>query len=161
MKNDRKLRALAMALGMSGVTPSAQAATFQPGDFLTINSGVVSYDSYGNQVNVSGGSWFALDYDSSSQITGPEKIAISAIPGGGISVASGPVMIQQVVPIDSWTLYDGIPGFDYFTIGVTGSTTNGLDSMVGRSTTTVRRLRRWSTTAPGRRPTARLWAAPA
>lgn len=127
MKNDYKFRALSVVLGMSGVTLSAQAATFQPGDRLTINSGVVSYDSYGNQVNVSSGSWFALDYNSNNQITGPEKISISAIPGGGVPIASGPTVIQQVVPIDTWTMYGGIPGYDYLTVGVTGGTTNGLD----------------------------------
>lgn len=125
MNNNYKKWTLAVTLGLSGTTLYAQAATFLPGDYLTINSGVVSYDGNGNQVNVSGGSWFALDNNLNNQIVGTEKIAISAIPGGSIPLG-GQVMVQMITPIDAWNLY-GNPGYDYLTSNVTGDTASGLD----------------------------------
>lgn len=115
----------ALATGLSMPVIGAQAATLQTGDLLTIAAGVPVYDSFGNQVGVSSGSWFGVDNDLNNQISNYEMVPIYPVAGGGVAIG-GPAVIQTVTPIDSWTL-TGYPGYDYLTAGVTGSTTAGLD----------------------------------
>ena len=71
----------ALALGSVGImgalsTVSAHAFTLNNGDALTIESGVPIYDSDGNQMNVTG-SWFAVDANGNSIISGTEKLILS------------------------------------------------------------------------------------
>lgn len=113
----------ALATGLSLTVIGVQAATLQFGDLLTIAAGVPAYDSYGNQAGVTSGSWFGLDNDLNNQISNYEMVPIYPVADG---IGIGEVVIQAIIPIDSWTL-NGNPGYDYLTAGVTGSTTAGLD----------------------------------
>lgn len=47
------------------------------GDQLTITTGVPSFDSIGNQTNVTAGSWFGLDLNGNGTINGTEKTALA------------------------------------------------------------------------------------
>lgn len=101
---------------------TTQAAPLNMGDMLTISAGVPVFDSYGYQVNVSSGSWFAMEGDNNAKIVGVEKVAI--VPGPG-----GIVIGQTRAPgeIDSWSFY-GFGGNHWLPSPVPpGSTTSGLD----------------------------------
>ncbi len=122
MNNKRKVLAVAMGavLGVTGM--SAQAAMLNAGDVLIINAGVPVYDTYGNPAGVSGGSWFALDFNSNGSITTTEKTAINPGGAGGLSIGG----LQSVGAIDVWNHLNA-PGYHYTTVAPTGGTTTGID----------------------------------
>lgn len=103
-----------------------QAAVLNAGDVLTINAGVVVYDGYGNQINVTGGSWFSVDTDNNGSIHGVEKVALSQGTDGlviGYVQQPGEITAAWQFFANYSTDYD----YDYTTQPVTGGTTNGLD----------------------------------
>ena len=53
----------ALAIGSVGImsTMSAHAVALNTGDVLSIHAGVAAYDANGNWINISSGSWFAMD----------------------------------------------------------------------------------------------------
>lgn len=119
-----KKSALATALvAMLGVT-GAQAAVLNAGDVLTINDGSGVYDAYGNILQVTGGSWFAMDTDGNSRIknttTGTEMTPIDGL--GGVTIGS----TQAAGAIDQWFFF-GPMGQDYTTVAPTGGTTAGIN----------------------------------
>lgn len=125
--------ALATVLGFAAL--GAQAAVLNTGDQLTINSGVVAYDGYGNQINVTSGSYFALDGNGNYKISGTEKSALAQGTTGiivgqattaGASHAGSPTSGDTNAIDAPWDFF-GNTGSDYTTVGITGSTTAGLD----------------------------------
>lgn len=112
---------LTTLLGPGGM--SAQAAMLNPGDLLTINAGVPIYDTYGNPAGVSGGSWFAQDFDVNGSIAVSEKAAIYPGTDGGVRIGS----LQGIGEIDIWPGYFSATGYDYTTVAPTGGTTAGID----------------------------------
>lgn len=122
MNNQKTRLVLAMGMLLGGAALTSQAAMLNAGDRLTINAGVPVYDGYGNQMNISSGSWFALEGDNNSRIAGVEKVALT--PG-----ESDIVIGQTSAPgsIDSWSFYY-INGSHWLPSPIPpGGTTNGLD----------------------------------
>lgn len=78
--------AIALALGVSA--PSVYAAALPEGALLQINDGVPNLDAYGVQTNVSSGSWFGMDTDGNSKMSGTEKTAMRRGPDGGIIIGT-------------------------------------------------------------------------
>ena len=129
----------ALALGSVGImgalsTVSAHAFTLNNGDALTIESGVPIYDSDGNQMNVTG-SWFAVDANGNSIISGTEKLILSegntgliigTTPPAGASHAGSPTAGDTNAITAPWSFL-GNTGSDYTTVGITGDTVNGLN----------------------------------
>ena len=129
----------ALALGSVGImgalsTVSAHAFTLNNGDALTIESGVPIYDSDGNQMNVTG-SWFAVDANGNSIISGTEKLILSegntgliigTTPPAGASHAGSPTAGDTNAITAPWSFF-GSTGSDYTTVGITGDTVNGLN----------------------------------
>ena len=103
-------RVLRMSLGaVLGVTsPFSQAAVLLNGDLLTINPGVVAdYDTYGNPVGVSGGSWFAVDTNGDRALLPTEQFRIlSAGTDGGLLIgetqAPGDIDYSYFFGSDAW-----------------------------------------------------------
>lgn len=127
----------ALAVGIMGAlsTVSAHAFTLNNGDVLTIESGVPSYDSNDNQMNVTG-SWFAIDTNDDHAInSGTEKFTLSegntgliigtATPAGA-SHAGSPTAGDTNAITAPWSFL-GNTGSDYTTVGITGDTVNGLN----------------------------------
>lgn len=110
MKKTMINTALALAFGVVAV--SAQAATFNTGDNLSINAGTI--DSYTGFVN--GGSWFAMDNDGNSKVGVAEKTAVT-MGSTGIVIGS----TQAPGQIDNWSFF-GAPGQHYTTAAITGGT---------------------------------------
>lgn len=122
MNNQKTGLAVAMGVLLGGMALTSQAAVLNIGDRLTINAGVSVYDSYGYHVNVSSGSWFALEGDNNSRIAGVEKVAMT--PGAG-DIVIGQTSAPGV--IDSWSFYY-IGGSHWLPSPIPpGSTTNGLN----------------------------------
>jgi hypothetical protein len=127
----------ALAIGSVGITGamSAHALTPHDGDVLQIDAGVNAYDTNGNFTNVSSGSWFAMDVNGDSKISGTEKVALRQGTTGlviGATYAAGASHSGPVAPGDTnaitapWEFF-GSTGSDYLTHAVTGSTETGLD----------------------------------
>ncbi len=124
--------ALATVLGIAAI--GAQAAVFNTNDVLTINPGVVSYDSNGNPTNATV-SWFGIDTNGNIKVTGTEKVALSmgtngivigAVTTAGASHAGAPVPGDTNAITAPWNWF-GNTGSDYNTVAITGSTTSGLN----------------------------------
>lgn len=119
MKHGATTLAAIMGLTMGGVV---QAAVLNMNDLLTINAGVQSYDSYGNALGVTGGSWFALEGDNNSRITSTEKSPLYPGSDGGILIGN----LQSPGEIDTLSFFY-YPGGHYTTVAPTGGTTSGID----------------------------------
>lgn len=91
---------------LGGAAVTAQAAVLNTGDILAIGTS----------------SWWALDADYDSAITGSETVLISPGTDGGIVIGSR----QVTGDIDTWTFLD-TPGAHFTTLAPTGSTETGLD----------------------------------
>lgn len=126
--------ALASVLGLAAI--GAQAAALYNGDQLLINAGVYSYDALGNPLNVVSGSYFAVDTANDRKIQPYDKVALSpgyyvGIPIGsataqGASHAGAPTSGDTNAIDAPWEFF-GNTGSHYTTIGITGSTTAGLN----------------------------------
>lgn len=121
--------ALATVLGFAAF--GVQAAVLNIGDQLTINAGQTSSSIFVN----GSGSYFALDGNGNLKIATTEKVAIgqgtTGIVIGATTVAgashAGEPTAGDTNAIDApWTFF-GNTGSDYTTVGITGSTTAGLD----------------------------------
>ena len=110
--------ALAAVFGVAAM--SAQAATLSAGDVLTINSGVTVFDTYGNAIGVSSGSWFGMDTDANTKISAGEATAITGRNGVVIGSTQAPGYI------DTWNFF-GPTGYHWTTVAPTGDTTSGVD----------------------------------
>lgn len=137
MPHHRNLLGAALAAGLACGASMASAAVLQAGDHLSIASGVEVFDTAGNLVGVSGGSWFAFDYNGNYQISTTERNALSQGPYGGIYISttqglndhlshSGVAHPNQGAITAEWTFF-GNSGMDYTTSPITGGTTTGLD----------------------------------
>ena len=115
---------------------NAQAASLRVGDLLTIDPGVAVYDANGNSINVSPGSYFALDLDDNSKIRGTEKIPLGPGFQDGIHIGytTAPGAAHDGCPVAGdtnaitapWCL-GGNTGSDYLVSAARGSTEAGLD----------------------------------
>ncbi len=124
---------LAAVLGFAAI--GAQAAVLNNGDQLTLNTGIYAYDGNGNQIGVASGSYFAMDTDGNSKIAGAEKSSLSMGTTGIIigqatspgASHSGWFTSGDTNAIDApWAFLANV-GSDYTTVGITGSTSAGLD----------------------------------
>lgn len=119
----RKSVLMSVMAGVIGLAAgSAQAAVLNSGDLLTLAPGVPSYDSYGNQVGMASGSWFAMDLNDNGSISNSEKIAMSPGTAGGIVIGA----TQSPGEIDSWQFL-AVEGGHYTASSPTGGTTAGVD----------------------------------
>jgi hypothetical protein len=124
----------ALVLAFGALTFTTQAATLVNGNVLTITSGVPIYDGDELQTGVSG-SWFGCDCSGSNTLTGPELIPLSqGTTGIVIGVATLPGASHSGAPlpgdtnaIDAPYSFFGNTASDATSIGITGSTTTGLD----------------------------------
>lgn len=131
---NKTLTHAAFALAFATVSLGASAAAI-PTFPMTITAGVVTYDEDGYATNVASGSWFALDTNGNSLITGLEKTALSQGYAGlvigsttspGASHAGLPTAGDFNAITAPWSFF-GSTGSDYLTAPITGSTTAGLD----------------------------------
>ena len=123
--------ALALALAFGIVSISAQAATLNNGDVLTINPGVQATATTPN-VTVS---WFAMDSSGDSKIQGGEKVVLQQGTNGiviGATTTAGTYHPASPLPGDmgalvrSWSFL-GATGTNFNTVAITGDTTAGLN----------------------------------
>ena len=128
---------ITLVIGITAMTTqmSVQAFMLNNGDQLTIESGVVTRDSYGN-TNVVSGSFFSMDTSGDSKIQSGEKTALAEGTNRGITVGkisaagashTGAVTPEDTGEIDSPWNFASNTGTHFLTTGVTGDTTNGLD----------------------------------
>ena len=133
---NKTLITTAFALAWGGVALTAHAAALPYGTMLTITAGVPTYDSDGNQLSISSGSWFGIDLYGDNKLDMSERF--SALSQGttgfviGMPTSPGASHPGPPVPGDTNEIdapYDvfGQTASDYTTIGITGSTTAGLD----------------------------------
>lgn len=134
MTTNNKLCVLAGAMLAAGPM-CASAASLFPGDFLSIDTGVETYDAYGSPIGVVSGSWFAFDMNADGKLAVNERTALSMGQGIIIGVTqgtdghlshSGPAHPGAGGITAEWTFF-GNSGMDYTTSPITGDTTNGLD----------------------------------
>jgi len=127
----------ALVIGSVGLinAMSASAAAVNTGDILSISSGVNAYDSNGNFIGVSSGSWFAMDANDNFKISSTEKIILDEGNTGliiGTITPAGASHAGNILPGDTnvitapWQFF-GNTGSDYVTVAVTGDTTTGLN----------------------------------
>jgi hypothetical protein len=134
MNNPSLAAALALALGCAA--PVSHAATLPWGTALTITSGVPVYDSNGDQITVSSGSWFGIDLSGDNKLASSERyaalsqgmtgfiIGMPTPPGASHPGPPAPGDTNDIdAPYDVW----GQTASDYTTVGITGSTATGLD----------------------------------
>lgn len=126
---------LVLAMGFTTPNLSAHAADLVSGNVLTINPGIsAGYDSNGNYLGASGGSWFAMDLDFNNNITPSEKSALSQGTTGIVigqatspgASHSGPPTASDSNAIDAPWLFFGNTGSHYTTVGIAGGTATGL-----------------------------------
>jgi hypothetical protein len=127
----------AMILAAIGTTAclETQAAMLNFGDTLTIDTGVSSYDSYGNTTNVTSGSYFGVDTNGNRRIDGYEKTSLSQGTTGlviGATSTPGAYHIGAPLPTDTNEVtapdfFNVSTGSWYFTVAPTGGTEAGLD----------------------------------
>ena len=121
----------ALAIGSVGIlgAMSAHAVNLNNGDQLTINTGVVVTDSYGNQTNVTT-SWFGMDTNGDGKIAGTEKTALSQGTTGiiigqtttaGASHSGAPTASDTNAITAPWFFFKNT-GSDYVTTAITGGT---------------------------------------
>lgn len=124
--------AFTLAFGTASLSASAASLPSFP---MTLTAGVITYDSDGYAVNVASGSWFAMDTNGNSLISGSEKTALSQGYAGlvfgsttspGASHAGAPTAGDFNAITAPWAFF-GNTGSDYLTAPITGSTTAGLD----------------------------------
>lgn len=120
--NKKQIAMAVMCVLGAAAAVTAQAAVLQTGDLLSLTPGVQVYDSNGNTVNVSSGSFFAFDVQNKQTIQDIWKFAITPSTDGGIVVGQ----TQSSGTIDSIDWYGNIFS-DYSTTAVTGGTTSGLN----------------------------------
>ncbi len=114
---------ITLALVFGVTVMNAHAATLNMGDRLTLSSGVTTYDSSGNQINVSSGSWFMFDGNADRKIQGAEKTALTQGTDGiiiGSTQAPGAINAAD-------SFWFSAPANFYTTTPVTGDTLTGLD----------------------------------
>lgn len=113
-----------LALGSAGIigATSAHAVDLNAGNKLTISSGVEIFDSFGNFINVSSGSFFGIDLNGNSQITGTEKTALSQ-GSAGITIGRSNTAPGEIAT--PWIFFE-YPGYDWVSTPITGGT-SGLD----------------------------------
>lgn len=90
-KNDKLVMRMLVGLSFASASLSVQAA-LPDGAVLEFIAGVPSYDSSGNPVDVSSGSYFAVDFNGNGVFTGNEKTAMAMHEGviiGASQPASG------------------------------------------------------------------------
>lgn len=118
-----------------GTASQGASAAMIPAFPMTITAGVTSYDSDGYADNVVSGSWFAMDTNGNSLISGLEKTALSQGYAGlvigsttspGASHAGLPTAGDFNAITAPWAFFNNT-GSDYLTAPITGSTTAGLD----------------------------------
>jgi hypothetical protein len=136
MKTNRTAIQVAFVLAFGALAPVTQAAVFNTGDILTISSGVPTYDTNGNSINVVSGSWFGCDCNANSNITGTEKTPLSqgttgiiigyAQPAGSASHAGAPLATDTNAIDTPWSFF-GNTGMHFTASPVTGDTITGLD----------------------------------
>ena len=114
----------ALALGSVGITGamSAHAVDLNAGDKLTITTGVEVFDSSGYLLNVSSGSFFGVDVNGNSQISGTEKTALSQ---GSTGITIGRANTAPGEIAAPW-LFASSTGYDWVSTAITGGT-GGLD----------------------------------
>lgn len=137
--------ALAVAFGSAAL--SAQAATLNTGDMLSITAGIPSYvtnPTYDDSGNATGSvtvqsnvikSWFGMDTDAAGGITGAEKTALqqgtTGLVIGQVTTAGashgGAILAGDTNAITAPWNFFGQTGSDYTTVGITGSTEAGLN----------------------------------
>lgn len=134
MKQPSLQLALIAILGLSTLT--AQAATLNTGDQLTINSGIYSYDAYGYTSNVISGSYFGCECNGNGIISGTEKTAlhqgtegfiIGVVQGTGTPTHYGDPLATDWNRITAPYSWYGATAQEYTTSPITGSTETGLD----------------------------------
>lgn len=113
---------------------SVAAAVLNQGDTLTINTGVPTFDVFGDQIDITQGAWFAVNTSGNPRIEGFEKVALSQGTDGiivGMTTSPGAYHAGPPVPGDSnavtapWSFFDNT-GSNYIVIPVTGGT-QGVD----------------------------------
>ena len=104
------------------------------GDTLTITAGITQTDANGNPTNVTN-SWFGMDVNNNSAISGTEKTALAQGTTGlviGVTTSAGASHSGCPTGSDSnaitapWCFF-GNTGSDYLTAAVTGGTATGLN----------------------------------
>lgn len=136
MKTNKIAIQAAFVMIFGAAVCSAQAALFNAGEILTINSGVPAYDSNGYLVNVSSGSWFGCDCNGNSVISGSEKTPLSqgttgirigyAQPAGSAGHPGNPLLTDTNAIDAPWSFF-GNTGMQFTASPVTGDTVTGLD----------------------------------
>ena len=101
-----------LAVALAAASFGAQAATLNAGDILTITPGTGSVTPI--SFNPTGGSFFYM--------LGAGGALVNKGTAAGITIGTPSTAGQY----DSWT-FSGAAGADYSTVGITGSTTAGLD----------------------------------
>ncbi|MHB8473690.1 MAG: hypothetical protein ACYDC8_12770 [Gammaproteobacteria bacterium] len=112
---------------------SAAAASVNNGDVLTINTGVYTYDGYGN--TTSSGSYYGVDLNADHAIDTSEKYLLSqGTTGLVIGVAttpgayhSGPPMASDTNAITAPDYFFGNTGSWFSNTPITGNTSSGLN----------------------------------
>ena len=122
--------ALALALTM-GAT-AAHAVAVNTGDTLTIRTATLDGSGY---VLATGGSYFGMDTNGKGGITANERVGMSQGTNGiviGATTTAGafhpgvPLASDTGAVVDSWAFF-GSTGTNFNTVGITGSTTAGLN----------------------------------
>ena len=123
---------LALALGTTATLSamSAHAVNVNNGDTLTITAGITQTDANGNPTNVTN-SWFGMDVNNNSAISGTEKTALAQGTTGlviGVTTSAGashggcPTGSDSNAITAPWCFF-GNTGSDFLTTAVTGGTT--------------------------------------
>jgi len=126
--------AFALALGSGAFT--AHAAALYNGDMLSITAGVPTHDGDGALLTISSGSWFGIDFNGNNTLDLSERFAalfqgttgfIIGMPTPPGASHPGPPVPGDANEIDAPYDLFGQTASDYTTLGITGSTTAGLD----------------------------------
>lgn len=124
------------ASALTLATVGAHAADLVTDQLLTIDTGVPTFDAYGNVTNIGSGSYFAMDTNNNGKIVGTEKTALAQGTDGfiiGRTTAPGASHGGDPAPGDSGTVtapwgFFGNTGTDFFKgAGPTGGTAGGID----------------------------------
>ena len=119
---NKKATAVACGVLLSVSLVPVQAAVLEIGDILTIDPGIATYDEYGNQTSLTGGSWFGVDGNGDQKIVMVEKTALAQ---GSKGIVIG--YAQPLGEITAPYYYYGNTGQEYTTQPVTGGSGSGLD----------------------------------
>ncbi len=113
---------------------SVNAAILNLDDTLTINTGIPTFDVFGDQIEITQGSWFAINLNGNARVDGFEKVALSQGTDGivvGMTTSPGAYHAGLVLPSDSnavtapWVFF-GNTGSDYIVVPISGGT-QGVD----------------------------------